>query len=135
MCRRYVSIWFRYLKTDWFSIRQPELQNIPFVLSSPSHGRMIVTAANSIAEQNGIFNEMVIADARAITPSLQVLDDIPDLTNRLLKRIGEWCIRFTPTVAVDPPDGLILMLPVALIFGWRFNLPGNHSYEIKSTWV
>ena len=107
MGRRFVSIWFRYLTTDWFTLRQPQLQQLPFVLSSPSHGRMVITAANAIAEANGISNGMVLADARAILPSIQVLDDIPDLTSRLLKRIGEWCIRFTPVVAVDPPDGIM----------------------------
>src|SRR5262245_6101052 len=107
MEKRFVSVWFRYLHTDWFSLRQPHLHNLPFVLCTPTHGRMVVTASNSIAEANGITNGTVLADARAIIPTLQVLDDIPDLATRLLKRIGEWCIRFTPTVAVDLPDGLL----------------------------
>ena len=28
--------------------------------------------------------------------------------HKLLKGLAEWCIRFTPFVAIDPPDGLIL---------------------------
>ena len=108
MARRYVSIWFRYLTTDWFTLHQPQLKTFPFVLRTSEHGRMIITAANALAEQQGITRGMVLADARAMIPSLQVSDDKPDLANKLLNRLAEWCIRFTPVVATDPPDGLIL---------------------------
>jgi protein ImuB len=108
MERRYVSIWFSHLRTDWFTLRQPELKNIPFVLRTSVHGRMMITAANATAEEGGIVSGMVLADARAITPGLKVIDDKPDLPEKLLKRLGEWCIRFTPVVAVDLPDGLLL---------------------------
>jgi len=107
MVRRFVSIWFRHLTTDWFTLRQPRLWDVPFVLRAPSHGRMVVTAANAVAQAQGIDSGMVLADARAITRDLEVLDDKPDLADKLLKRLAEWCIRFTPVVAVDPPDGIL----------------------------
>lgn len=108
MCKRFVSIWFRYLKTDWFVRRQNFLDNTPFVLASPDHGRMIITAANAIAQAQGINEGMVVADARVIIPSLTVLDDKPNLSNKLLTGLAEWCIRYTPVVAVDLPNGLLL---------------------------
>jgi protein ImuB len=108
MSRRFVTIWFRYLKTDWFARRQPILNQIPFILASPDHGRMVVTAANTLAQMQGVDAGMAVADARAIIPSLQVLDDKPGLEEKLLKGLAEWCIRFTPAVAIDPPNGLIL---------------------------
>lgn len=108
MEKRFVSIWFRHLNTDWFSIREPKLKIIPFVLRTASHGKMVITSANAIAEQKGIYSGMVLADARAIHPEIQVADDIKDLPEKLLKRLGEWCIRFSPVVAMDPPDGLLL---------------------------
>jgi protein ImuB len=119
MSSRYVSIWFRHLPTDWFTIRQealvknahdvkPDLKNSPFVLKAPSHGRMIVTAANAHAEMHGISAGMALADARAILPELEVMDDKPGLIDQLLKKLAEWCIRFTPIAAVDAPDGILL---------------------------
>ena len=108
MGRRFVSIWFRHLRTDWFTHRQPQLRTRPFVLRTPSHGRMVITATNAVAESKGISCGMVLADARAVHPELEVLDDKPDLTDKLLRRLGEWCIRFTPIVAADPPDGLLM---------------------------
>lgn len=107
MAKRFVSVWFRHLVTDWFTLRQPALREVPFVVSAPSHGRMVIVAANALAEQQGIHTGMVVADARVIIPSLQILDDKPGLTDKLLQRIAEWCIRFTPIVAVDSPGGLI----------------------------
>lgn len=107
MEKRFVSIWFRHLTTDWFTLHQPQLKNSPFVLRAPSHGKMIVTAANANAERNGINSGMGLADARAIVPDLEVQDDKPDLIDKLLKRLAEWCIRFTPIVAIDPPNGLL----------------------------
>ncbi|HMJ68392.1 MAG TPA: DNA polymerase Y family protein [Cyclobacteriaceae bacterium] len=108
MDKRFVSIWFRHLATDWFSLREPGLKKIPFVLRAPSHGRMIITAANAVAEARGISVGMAVADARALVPEIEVRDDKQDLTGKLLRRLAEWCIRFTPVVAIDLPDGLLL---------------------------
>lgn len=106
MDKRFVSIWFRHLTTDWFTLSQPHLKKLPFVLRTLVHGRMVITAANEVAEHKGISVGMVLADARAIYPSLEVQDDKPDLIIKVLKRLAEWCIRFTPFVSIDPPDGL-----------------------------
>ena len=108
MGQRYVTIWFRSLKTDWFSIRQPSLRKAPFVLCAPDHGRMIITALNEPARLQGVEMGMVVADARAIFPSLQVLDDEPGLQERLLNAIANWCIRYTDIVSIDLPDGIIM---------------------------
>ena len=39
---------------------------------------MIISAANAKAEMLGIERGMVLADARAIIPELEVMDDKPD---------------------------------------------------------
>ena len=108
MGKRFVSIWLPQLETNWFELRKPGLKKIPFVLVTPSHGRMIITAANSLAEKERIFKGMVLADARALLPTLQYFDDRPRLEIQLLQRMAEWCIRFTPGAAVDPLGGIIL---------------------------
>lgn len=108
MTKRFVSIWFRYLTTDWFTLFQSDLRDRPFVLRASSRGRVVVTATNKTAEQMGLSVGMALADARAIVPELEVLDDKQDLPEKLLKRLAEWCIRFTPVTAIDPPDGIIL---------------------------
>ena len=106
--KRFVAIWFPFLKTDWLSIRQPSLRELPFVLVTPDHGRMLITAANEKAMAQSIQAGMIAADAKAMFPSLTVIDDQPGLAEPLLKRIAAWCIRFSPSVAVDGDDGLFL---------------------------
>lgn len=105
---RYVSVWFPHLVTDWFSLQEPALRDVPFVVRMSSHGRFIISATNLIAERQGIHTGMVLADARAVIPQMEVRDDKPDLTSRLLTKLAEWSIRFSPVVAIDSPDGLLL---------------------------
>ncbi len=108
MSKRFVSIWFRFLTTEWVARQQPMLKDVPFVLASQERGRKVVKGVNAIAYMRGITTGMVVADAKAVFPTLEVLDDIPGLEDRLLNGFAAWCIRYTPIVAVDPPDGLIL---------------------------
>ncbi|MCG2612972.1 DNA polymerase Y family protein [Terrimonas sp. NA20] len=108
MNKRYISIWFRFLKTDWFAKQRNSPADSPFVLVTQDHGRKIICACNNVALQQGIDIGMVLADARAIYPSLFVEDDIPDLSSRLLNKLAEWSIRFSPCVSADLPDGLII---------------------------
>lgn len=108
MQRRYVTIWFRYLKTDWHIRRQPSLATMPFVLYAKDHGRMIVTAANELAEQEGINTGTVLADARAIVPSIQSNEEKPAQFEQLITHFAQWFIRYSPVVATDGIDGLII---------------------------
>ncbi|WP_431216455.1 Y-family DNA polymerase [Puia sp. P3] len=108
MAGRYLSLWFRHLKTDYTLIRRPALLNKPFVLASPDHGRMTITAANPKAADEGVSTGMAVADARVLIPGLEVLDDSPNLAGQLLRLLALWCIRYTPTVGVDQPDGLVM---------------------------
>jgi len=108
MQQRFVSIWFRYLSTDWHSLRQPKLKTIPFVLRASVHGRMVISAANHVAEQKGILKGMTLADARVLVNNLEVGEDDPGLIEKAMHRLAHWCIRFTPIVGIDLPDGLIM---------------------------
>ncbi|HWB94193.1 MAG TPA: DNA polymerase Y family protein, partial [Puia sp.] len=108
MAKRFVSIWFRHLKTDWFQLRRPALKDSPFVLAISEHGRKLVAAADPMAEAQGIYPGATVADARAIIPGIQVIDDIPGLPEKLLTALAAWAIRFTPSAAIDLPGGLLL---------------------------
>lgn len=103
-----MAIWFRHLLTDGLAIRRPELREVPFVLVAPVKNRVIITASSSLAEQQGAFTGMAAADARAAVAELLVINDTPGKAPQLLRLLGLWCIRYTPVVAIDLPDGLIL---------------------------
>src|SRR4030095_15161789 len=108
MCKRFVAIWFRHLKTDWMIHHHPELKSVPFVLAIPDHGRMRIVEVSAVASKKGIYSGMVVADAKVILPSLQAFDDTPGLSEKLLKKLAIWCIRYTPIASIDSPNGLIL---------------------------
>lgn len=108
MSKRFISLWFRHLMTDWLTLRRPELKDIPFIVVTPIRGRVLITATNPLAEAHGIVSGMVAADAKAIVPGIEVINDTPGQAEKLLKALGEWCIRYSPAVAVDMPEGLLL---------------------------
>ena len=51
---------------------------------------------------------MPLANARAVCPDLDVFDAGDAADARTLNGIADWCDRFTPLVALDPPHGLLL---------------------------
>jgi protein ImuB len=108
MQKRFVAIWFRHLTTDWLTLRRPALKNTPFIFVTPVHGRIIITAASPAAQAEGMNIGMPAADAKAIVPGLEVFDEKEGRAGKLLKALGEWCIRYTPIIAIDEPDGLIM---------------------------
>ncbi|SDP13166.1 protein ImuB [Mucilaginibacter sp. OK268] len=94
--------------TDWLTLKQPELKEIPFVFATLDRNRIVITAANPVAEAQGVHCGMAAADAKAITTDLRILDHIPGKEAKLLRQLGLWCIRYTPVVMIDLPNGLIL---------------------------
>lgn len=108
MEERYMSIWFRHLLTDWAALKQTNLKEVPFVLTAPERNRMVVMAANAEAQKQGVYEGMSAADAQAITHNLKILNYPLNKETELLQELGLWCLRYTPVVAIDPPNGLIL---------------------------
>src|ERR1700743_1059820 len=107
MTQRIVMIWFPHLLAEWLLRRKPELKTQPFALVLLERGRRVVKAVNAIAQQKGVYPEMVLAACRALVPELQVHDYDPTQPQKLLSALAEWCIRFTPVVSTDLSDSLI----------------------------
>jgi len=107
MARRILSIWFPFLLTDWMTIRRPELKETAVVCAGASHGRMMVIAANHIANKLGIRSGMPLADARALVHELEVFDEKLGRKEKLLEGLARWAIRYTPLSSTDG-DGILL---------------------------
>lgn len=108
MPKRFLSLWFCHLTTDRLAIRKPELRETPFVLVASEHGRRMVQASSRQALALGIRPGTSLADARVLHPGLEVYADKPGWGERLLYRLAEWCLRYTPFAAPDSPSGLML---------------------------
>ncbi len=77
-----------------------------------------LTAVNEAAEREGLLVGMTLADARARTPEVQVMQADPDADKALLAQLLKVCRRYTPALALHPPDGLDLDLTgCAALFG------------------
>ncbi len=63
---------------------------------------------DEIAEQIGLARGQGLADARAMCPHIEVFAEDVAADRRLLEAVADWCERYTPLVALDVPDGLIL---------------------------
>ena len=69
---------------------------------------MRLTALDELAERLGLKKEQGVAEARAMYPTLDVVEEDPAADRRLLEAIADWCDRYTPLVAFDGRDGLFL---------------------------
>lgn len=75
-------------------------------------------AIDGAAQAAGLRPGMTLADARAIRPSLAVHPADRPAEAALLEDLAAWCSRFTPLVALDGPDGLVLDMSGAVhLFG------------------
>lgn len=80
----------------------------PLVLTEKIGNAVCLSSVSRIASGLGLHPGLTLADARARIPQLVVVEAEPDADARLLKRLAAWADRFTPVVALDGADGLIL---------------------------
>ena len=69
---------------------------------------MQIYALDDKAARCGLETGQPLANARAICPELMVFDADEVADAKILDDIADWCDRFTPLVALDPPHGLFL---------------------------
>ncbi|MEQ9314650.1 MAG: DNA polymerase Y family protein [Henriciella sp.] len=121
--KRYLSLWF----PDWSltRLRRARFRHKavrksaapsgkqarpapPFILTETGPSGLLVAAANETAISFGIRPGLGFTDARARAPHL-VSEDIDRKADReALDRLAHWMIRFTPLVALDGEDSLLL---------------------------
>jgi protein ImuB len=71
-------------------------------------GARRLTAVDVAAAAEGVRAGQTATDATALFGGLRIVDADPAEDLRVLTRIADWFARFSPAVAVDPPDGLLL---------------------------
>ncbi|GHD17466.1 Y-family DNA polymerase [Tianweitania populi] len=67
-----------------------------------------IAALDPVAEKSRLRLGQGIAEARAMHPDLDIVEEDPEADRRLLEALADWCDRYTPLVAMDWPDGLYL---------------------------
>ena len=67
----------------------------------------LLVAIDAAAERLGLRPGLALAQARAMHPALAAVPEEQAADARLLDAIADWCQRYTPLVAADPPDGVL----------------------------
>lgn len=83
-------------------------EGTPFVLVEKIRGAMRLTSVDIAALRLGLVPGLTLADARARVPELAVFDADPPNDAALLGWLADACDRYSPSVAVDPPQSLII---------------------------
>jgi protein ImuB len=91
----------------------------PLVFAGQESSRRIIVAVNPAARALGLRPHLALAEAQARVPGLCVAPADPAADAAALERLGLWALRrYSPLVAVDPPDGLLIdVTGAAHLFG------------------
>jgi len=80
----------------------------PFALLETIRGTRRIAAVSLEAAQLKLYPGQKATDAFALVPDLATAEAEPQADAAALAALAHWCVRFSPAVAVDPPDGLFL---------------------------
>jgi protein ImuB len=78
----------------------------PFATVIAAAGRRLLAAVNPMAAAAGLAPGMSLADAFSFVPGLAVVPAEPAEDLTALRRLAEWCGRYSPWTAPDGPDGV-----------------------------
>lgn len=114
--QRILSLVFPHLPTDriarrkwgpsWRSTGRPE--HPPIVCSGRRDNAMRLTALDEAAERLGLKRGQGLAEARAMHPGIDVVEENQTADRSILEALADWCDRYTPLVALDGRNGLFL---------------------------
>jgi protein ImuB len=108
--QRLLCLWLRRLSTDRIAKSEQKSREVsaPLVIYGKRGNAELIVAADDAAERLGLSTGLALAQARAMHPGIEAILEDTDADARLLESIADWCLRYTPLVACDAPDGLLL---------------------------
>ena len=104
---RIVSVWFPAWPIERLRRHRPAgvPRSVPFALVETGRHGLTITAANTIALQQGVTVGATLADVRAALPGLITAPAEQRLDNAALLGLARWLGRYGPAHNQDGPDG------------------------------
>ena len=102
-----ISVWRRKNSSD-SSDKNTGIKNSPFTLVISDRGTRRLYAVDEQAAALGLYRGQKAADAAALVPELAIADADPQGDLEALHALADWCVRYSPAVAPDAPDGLLM---------------------------
>jgi protein ImuB len=107
---RVVSVFLPTLPTDRIRRADPSLSvETPLVVIAKSGSKRWIAAADQAATKLGLRVGMPAAKAQALVQGLVMIDADPSADLAALERLTLWALsQYSPVVAMDPPDGIVM---------------------------
>ena len=114
-----MALWFPRLPTDRLQRRRKGSAGAtPLVVVAKVKNAVALQAVDRRATALGLSAGLPLANARAMLPTLEVVQADETADAQLLSRIADWCDRFTPHVALDGSRRILLdVTGVTHLFG------------------
>jgi protein ImuB len=108
--QRILSLWLERLSTDRIAQQRRDAQSAPqpLVVFGKRGNLDLLVAVDAAAERMGLRNGLALAQARAMHPALIAAPEDQAAGAHLLDALADWCQRYTPLIAVDSSDGILL---------------------------
>ena len=116
--RRILSLWFPRLAAERCLRDLRGLPHGPFAVVGDDRNAQVLVSLSEQAEAAGLTRGQPLRDARAMCPGLQTKLQNPQLDRAFLTVLRRWAGKFSPWVAEEAPEGLVIDLTgCAHLFG------------------
>ena len=110
MQRRVLSLWFPRLAAERHLRRLGGALPQPFAVTADRNGAQVIVSLNPEAERAGLRLDQPLRDATAMCPDLLTRPANPLAEAAFLTVLRRWAGKFSPWVAEEPPDSLVIDL-------------------------
>ncbi|KQQ12697.1 nucleotidyltransferase [Methylobacterium sp. Leaf122] len=108
----------------------------PLATVAQDGARRLLAGVDAAARRLGLRPGMSAAHAGALVPGLHLVPADPEADAAALARLGLWCQRYAPIVALDPPDGLVIDITgAAHLHGGEAPLLADLSARLERTGI
>lgn len=80
----------------------------PLVTAAFEKQRRVIASVDDAAKRAGLAVGMTVTHAQSLIPDLTVVDAAPEDDTAALRKVATWCMRYSPLVAPNPPDGVFI---------------------------
>ncbi|MCC2653062.1 MAG: polymerase family protein [Microvirga sp.] len=136
--RRVVSLFLPTWPTDRYRKNASDAppRDKPLVTATTEGPRRVIASADEAARALALRPGLTIAHAQAVVPELHIAEATPEDDAEGLARLATWCMRYSPLIAVDRPDGVwIEVAGSAHLFGGEEALLSDLTRRLRRAGV
>jgi len=131
--RRILCIWFPRLGAERLLRLEQQMTEVPFAVVHDHAQRQVLCSLSPAANAMGLQRGQLLRDAQAMCPALRTRRRNPHAERRFLRTLGRWAGKFSPWVALEDPDSLMLDITgCAHLFGGEQALIGHLNTDCNA---